>query len=428
MDASVRPATRESNVAASAWTGLAILWLVNLFNQIDRNLLSILQIPLKAELGLSDAQLGALTGFAFALVYCTFAIPIARWADRTIRTTLLAAAVALWCVMTSLSGLAAGFLFLVICRMGVALGESAASPISLSMIGDLFAPGRRGLPIAIWSTTVPIGTMFGVLAGGWLTTVLGWRTTFIVVGAAGLLLVPVLLWMKEPARGRYDTQQAAEIPPFMASVKLLLGSPAIRLVLVAAAVQAFVFVAAQMWSAPFYERLHGLSFARIGVGMAVMYGLGGGIGALAGGYIIDRMSTRDNRWYGWLPAATAIASIPALLAMLLASSTIASLLFGVVAIALLNFNLGPLNAAIQSLVSSHFRAFASSLVVLVSNLIGVGLGPLVVGTLSDALIARGFGDTSLRYALAAVVFLQVGTAIAFWRSARWFAADRRQQI
>ena len=187
--------------------GLAMLFVVALFNYIDRSIISILQEPLKADLHLSDTQLGALTGLSFALLYTTLALPIARLADRVNRKRLIAAALAIWSTATGCCGLANSFGVLVLFRMGVAFGEAGVVPASHSMISDYFPPRKRGTALALWGLSNPFGTMLGFAAGGWITAAMSWRQAFLVFGVLGVALAPVVLLMKEPRRGGTDPVQ-----------------------------------------------------------------------------------------------------------------------------------------------------------------------------------------------------------------------------
>jgi predicted MFS family arabinose efflux permease len=405
--------------AADARLALLVLIPVALFNQVDRTILSILQVPIKRDLGLSDTQLGALTGLAFALVYCSLTIPVSRLADRMVRKFVMAAALVLWCAMTALSGLAMTFLTLALLRMGVALGESCCSPTTLSMLSDYYPRQHRGLAIAMWGSAVPLGAMVALLGGGWLTSSLGWRQTFLYVGLAGLLLAPAVLALKEPPRGQFDGPMSYKDPP--PSMRQALGAlwrlKSMRYLMVAGALQAFVLCSIQFWSAPFYSRVFRMPLGQVGLALAILFGLGGGVGALAGGFLVDRMGAKDVRWYGWLPAAASLIMIPLGLGQFLVRLPLLSLSLGFFAYLLVSLYLGPINAATQSLVRPNMRAFTSAMLLVFSNLIGTGLGPFITGAVSDLLVSHGFGDQSLRLALSASLLVGVGAAGAFFGAA-----------
>jgi predicted MFS family arabinose efflux permease len=410
---------RRPTTLGQARYALAVLLAVAVFNHIDRTILSILQVPLKRDLHLSDTALGALTGLSFAGVYCLFAVPMSRVADRVNRKRLMAVSLALWSLTTAASGQATNFLTLVVLRMGLALGESCCSPTTLSLLSDYFPLKKRALPIAVWTMSVPIGTMFGISAGGWLTQSLGWRNAFLCVGLAGVALAPLILTLKEPPRGQFDPnpQGVLGAPPIAAAVRLLWGSRAFRFQLLGGTLQSYVLVAIQMWSAPFYNRVHGMPLGQVGLAVALLFGLGGGVGALLGGVLSQRGARRDTRAFGWTPALAGIALIPFALVQFLSANVALSLASGFVAVVMLNVYLAPFNASTQSLVPPTMRAFTSATLLVFTNLVGLGLGPLVTGALSDWFQSHGEGSGGLRYALCATLPVAFAAALAFTASA-----------
>jgi predicted MFS family arabinose efflux permease len=410
--------TPQGTTGAEARYALCVLLAVAVFNHIDRTILSILQVPLKRDLNLTDTQLGALTGLSFAVVYCIFAVPMSRVADSVNRKRLMAAALTLWSLMTAASGQANSFLVLVLLRMGLALGESCCSPTTLSLLSDYFPLKRRALPIAFWSMSVPIGTMFGISAGGWLTQSLGWRNAFLCVGLAGLLLAPLVLTLKEPPRGQFDQGQAAMggPPPLGVAIAHLWRSRSFRFMLLGGTLQSYVLVSIQMWSAPFYARVHGMPLGQVGLAVALLFGLGGGLGALLGGILAQRSAARDTRAFGWIPAVAGVVMAPFALIQFLSHALFASLASGLCAVVLLNVYLAPFNASTQSLVPPNMRAFTSATLLVFTNLVGVGLGPLVTGALSDVFEATGAGVAALRYALCATLPVALIASLAFARA------------
>ena len=173
---------------SARYYALGLLTVVYTFNFIDRQLLSILQESIKADLLLSDQQLGLLTGFAFALFYVTAGIPIARWADRANRRNIVALAIGTWSFMTAVSGFVQNYVQLLLARIGVGVGEAGGSPPSHSIISDIFPPERRASALAFYSMGVNFGILFGFLVGGWLNEFFDWRTAFLVVGVPGILI------------------------------------------------------------------------------------------------------------------------------------------------------------------------------------------------------------------------------------------------
>jgi MFS family permease len=396
--------------------GLAMLFLVALFNYIDRSIIAILQEPLKADLKLSDTQLGALTGLSFALLYTTLALPIARLADVWNRKRLIAVALAIWSTATAACGLANGFGTLVALRMGVAFGEAGCVPASHSMIADYFPLRQRATALAIWGLSNPFGTMLGFAAGGWITQAMSWREAFLVFGIAGLVLAPLVLTAREPVRGTFDEHKDARLRvPLKEALSRLWSLKAFRFLAAGGAAHAFVVFAAHNWNAPFYGRVHGMPIGQVALFLALAIGLGGGLGQFVGGNLCDRLGRRDRRWYMWLPALASAVLIPVSLAVYLVDDTRVSMAFGVVQMVLLNIWFAPIVATAQMLVPSQMRAFTSAMLVLIVNILGLSLGPLLTGMISDALQPT-LGAQSLRYAILASQVMSVVAALCFFRS------------
>ncbi|HJV26463.1 MAG TPA: MFS transporter [Aromatoleum sp.] len=417
------------NEVSGRWLVLGLLFAVSTFNYIDRTIISILQVPIKRDLGLSDTQLGLLTGLSFALFYTTLSLPIARLADRTVRKRLVAAALAVWSGMTALTGLAANFTHLVLLRVGVAAGEAGSIPASHSMIADLFPPRSRATAMAILGLSLPVGMMFGFLSAGMLAETLGWRKSFGVIGVVGLLLVPiVLLVIREPARGRFD--QAADVadsqPGFVEALKTLWHLRSYRFLIAGAALHAYVSYSVMNWSAPFYTRVHDMSIGDVSVYLALVNGIGGGIGMYLGGWLSDRLGQRDARLRLRVLTFGGLIFVPMALAQYLVESTSLSLAFGVVAFTLLPFYYGPVVAVPQLLVAPNMRALTSAVTLLVTNLVGLGLGPTVTGFISETLIVRfGMGQYSLRYAISAAILFSLVAAFMYWRASGSLVAEMR---
>ncbi|HEX7945315.1 MAG TPA: MFS transporter [Phenylobacterium sp.] len=396
--------------------GLAVLFGVALFNYIDRSIISILQEPLKADLHLSDTQLGALTGLSFALLYTTMALPIARLADVWNRKRLIAGALAIWSTATAACGLANGFGTLVALRMGVAFGEAGCVPASHSMIADYFPLRKRATALALWGLSNPFGTMLGFAAGGWITQALSWREAFMLFGVAGVALAPLVLTMKEPTRGRFDEPGAARTqPPLREALATLWRSRAFRFLAAGGAAHAFVVFAAQNWNAPFFGRVHGMPIKDVALFLALAIGLGGGVGQFVGGWMADRIGRLDRRWYMWLPALCSVLLIPVSIGVYLVDNTPTAMALTVVEAVLLNVWFAPIVATAQMLVSSRMRAFTSAMLVLIVNILGLSLGPLMTGMISDALQPT-LGAQSLRYAILASMGMNVVAALCFFRS------------
>lgn len=408
--------------------GLAMLFVVALFNYIDRSIISILQDPLKADLGLSDTQLGALTGLSFALLYTTMALPIARLADVWNRKRLIAGALAIWSAATAACGLSNNFATLVAFRMGVAFGEAGCVPASHSLIADYFPLRQRATALALWGLSNPFGTMLGFAAGGWITQVLSWREAFLVFGIAGVCLAPFVLTMKEPKRGVFDHHTETRVQvPLREALSILWGLRAFRFLAAGGAAHAFLVFAAHNWNAPFYGRVHEMPIGQVALFLALAFGIGGGLGQFVGGWMCDRLGRVDRRWYMWLPALASAALIPISLATYLSDDLRISMAFGVVQAILLNIWFAPIVATAQMLVPPQIRAFTSAMLVLIVNILGLGLGPLLTGMLSDAL-QPAFGADSLRYAILASVGMSVVAALCFFRSGQHLVREAQPAI
>jgi len=404
---------------------LGVLMVVAVFNYIDRQALSILQVPIKQELGLSDTQLGALTGLAFALLYSTLALPIARLADRRSRKLIIAAALAIWSLMTAGCGLATGFVTLVIFRLGVAFGEAGCVPPTHSLIADYYPREQRARALAIWTLSLPIGVMLGFLAGGWLEERFGWRGAFLVLGIIGLAIVPlVLATLREPLRGAQDAAPPAAQPSLRESIRTLWRLRAFRHATWAGALLAYTLHATLNWNAPFYSRVHGMGIGEIGTYLALVLGIGGGLGIYLGGILADSLGRRDARAYMWVPAAAAFGVLPFVPLQYLSDDVRLSLIIGVVPALLLNSYFPSLVATSQSLVPANLRAFTSAVLVLVVNIVGMGLGPFVTGMISDAVSsATGDVQSGLRYALLTVCVPALWAGWHFLRAARWLPQE-----
>ncbi|MDB2688623.1 MFS transporter [Luminiphilus sp.] len=407
------------------WTVLVMLTLVYTFNFIDRQILVILQEPIKADLGLSDAQLGLLTGFSFALVYVTAGIPIAWLADRANRRNIVAASLAFWSLMTAMSGLVQNYGQLLVARLGVGVGEAGGTPPAHSMISDYFPPSSRGTALSFYSMGIYIGVLFGFAAGGWIAENFGWRNAFFVIGIPGILYAFAVLWVvKEPKRGHFDPA-GAEAPAQSSLSETMAGlrrRPTFWYLSVGCAFSAFISYGNGNFMPSFLMRNHGLSLTEVGVILGLISGLSGATGTFLGGYMADRLATRDMRWYLWIPILGGLsAMIPAYYTLLGENTTfiVAAMVPSQILSALY---LGPCIATCHNLVSPGMRAMASAILYFVLNLIGLGLGPLTVGILSD-FYAEPFGDDNLRYAMASVLSIGFLGVYFLWMGTRSLNRD-----
>ena len=404
----------------AAYYALGILTVVYAFNFIDRQLLAILQESIKADLGLSDSQLGLLTGFAFAVFYVTAGIPIARWADHANRRNIVAGSLFIWSFMTALSGLVQNYAQLVLARIGVGIGEAGGSPPSHSIISDIFPPNRRATALGFYSTGVSFGILFGFLFGGWLNEFFGWRVAFMVVGIPGVFLAGILmLTLREPTRGMIEQRTAStEAVPLGTVIKTLWGSKTFRHLSLAASLNAFSGYGTASWTASFMIRSHDMSTGELGTWLAIIIGLCGAIGVFFGGMAADRLSPRDQRWYMWLPAIVGFVAVPFMIAVYLADSPYFALTMMLIPGLLHQVYLGNTLATTHNLVGLKMRATSSSILFFIINMIGLGCGPFLIGFLSDQLSAS-HGVDSLRLAM-----LYLLPAVMFWSACHFYFASR----
>jgi predicted MFS family arabinose efflux permease len=403
---------------------LGVLVVVYTFNFIDRQILSILLEPIKQELGLSDTQLGLLSGFAFAAFYATLGIPIARYADRGNRRNLIALALAIWSGFTALSGMAANFWYLLVARIGVGVGEAGCSPPSHAMIADYYPVHRRATALGIYSLGIPVGILFGFLAGGWINEFFGWRTAFFVVGIPGILLaVLVRFTVREPPRGMAEGRTASVAQPsILETFRLLMTKRAFRHLSFGAALTAFVGYSYVTWIPSFLIRSHGLTTGEAGTWLGLILGIPGGMGIALGGYLADRFGSRDTRWYLWIVAVALLVGVPFAVAVFVAGSAFWALVLLSVPIMLGNFYQATTFSQTQGLVGLRMRAVAAAVLLFIVNIIGLGAGPQAVGVLSD-LLASHYGNESLRYALLIVSFVNIWAALHYFLGGRRLAAD-----
>jgi MFS family permease len=403
---------------------LGLLLLVYVFNFIDRQIVAILLQSIKEDLGLSDTQLGFFSGTAFALFYSTLGIPIARWSDRNSRTKLIAGALLVWSAMTALQGFARSFAVLAVARVGVGVGEAGCSPPAHSMLADFFPVSKRATVFAVYALGIPIGSAIGYATGGWVAENVSWRAAFVVVGVPGIVLAAIVRrTLKEPTRGYWDTPSKVQEPePVRVVARFLARRRAFVHLAFAGALHAFIGYGAGAFNPAFYERLHDFSRAELGYVLGAVSLTAGVAGTFAGGWVTDRLSTRDVRWYVWFPALTTALSVPFLALFYLEPDRWPAVGWSLVPALLAGAYLGPTFALTQTMVPARWRSQASALLLLVLNLIGLGIGPQFVGWLSD-LLAPEYGLESVRQAL-----VWTTTVGATWATIHYLLAARTLRV
>ncbi len=420
-------APSDAPTVSYRWFVLVMLTIVYTFNFIDRQILVILQEPIKRELALSDAQLGLLTGFSFALVYVCAGIPIAWLADRSNRRNIVAVSLAVWSGMTAVSGLVTSYGQLVLARLGVGLGEAGGSPPAHSIISDYFPPEQRGTALSFYSSGIYIGVLFGFAAGGWIAESFGWRNAFFIIGLPGIAFAVILaLAVKEPLRGRWE---GGKVPPKASlgeTLSALKGRPSFWWIALGCAFSSFVGYGNGNFFPSYLIRNHGMSIAEVGLALGLVSGSAGAIGTFLGGFLSDKLGHTDKRWYVWVPILGNLLSlIPASYALL--GGNPKWILVALFPANILNsFYLGPSIAMCQGLVSPGMRAVASAILFFVLNMIGLGLGPVIVGLLSDA-YAPIFGDNNLRYAMITALVIGLLGTLFFWLASRRLVPDLSRQ-
>ncbi|MCB1687266.1 MAG: MFS transporter [Halioglobus sp.] len=387
---------------------LGVLFVVYVFNFIDRQVMSVFIGPIKQEFGASDTQMGLLVGFAFALLYTFAGIPIARWADSGNRRNIIAIGLTLWSAMTVASGMARSFAQLAIARVFVGIGEAAGSPPAHSLIADYFPLSRRATALAIYSAGAFVGSGLAYLGGGYLREYFDWRMAFIVLGAPGLIVALVLRFtVKEPPRGYSEQRTAnAESSTFGQTLKFLVTSRSWVYLMAGFSLLSLTGYAVLMWGFEFFGRIHGMAPISIGNWMGLIVGIGGSVGTIAGGRLVDRMAPKNPARGLWAPVVVTLAGFPLGAVFLLADSQLLSLLCFAPFYVLLNVYVPAMYSYNQNMARLRMRATAAAIMLFVANIVGAGLGPLLVGLLSD-LFAPSVGVESIRYALLCALGLGV---------------------
>lgn len=421
-DPESRPgAWATADAHALRWRGLtlALLTIVYFFSFMDRYILTILLEMIKKDLHLSDTQLGLLQGIAFALLYATLGIPVASLADKHNRRNIISVSLAIWSAMTAACGLAQNFAQLMLFRVGVGIGEAGSSPPSHSIIADLYPPDKRSGAMAIFATGVVLGGGFGTMIGGTVAAAYGWRWALAVIGLPGLVLaLAVRLFVVEPRRGlsEPDTAHHADHPTIREGAAAMFANPVVRHLVAALTITSMVGYALASFLPSFTQRSLGLSMLTVALQIAPVIAVVGTIAGILGGRIADAAGRR----YGasaqpWVVAGAKAIAFPCSIGVYLSGNVASALTLLVAAYFFASSYLGPSFALIQGHAPLRMRAVWASITLLCTNLIGLGLGPSLVGILSDALHPR-FGVESLRYAMLIVELATPWAIFHYWRA------------
>jgi MFS family permease len=399
---------------------LALLLLAYIFNFLDRQILGILAGPIIADLKLDDAQFGAIGGLAFALLYSILGVPLALLADRTSRSKVIAGAVAVWSGFTALCGTATGFGQLFFYRLGVGVGEAGGVAPSYALIADYFPPERRARALAIFSLGIPLGLAGGTLIGAYLAAWVNWRAAFLAMGIAGLVLAPAILFLVPDVKS--GTRSAAQGIPLRQTFPIIVRKPTFWLMAFAASCSSLAGYGLALWTPSVLERSFGLGLIERGQFLAALFLIGGTVGVFAGGWLADRLGQADRRWYARLPAIAWLITAPTFALGLLTTNLWIAWPLLLIPNALNILWLGPVTTAVQHLVPRPMRSTASASFLLINNLIGLGVGPTLIGALS-VLFKERFGDEALRYAAVSVVGFYLVAALLMLLAVKRMRAD-----
>ena len=416
-------AAAATEVQARPGYRYVVVWMLALvytLNFLDRQIVAILGKYISADLHLTKTQFGLMGGTAFAVFYTVCGIPVAYLADRGNRIWIMSGACAIWSLFTAACGATTNFIQIGLCRMGVGVGEAGGSPPSYSLISDYFPPSERGTGLAIYSLGVPLGSMIGAFAGGRIAEAYGWRMAFYAVGLPGVLVaLAMFLVVREPRRGGLDVVASGAVaheppPPLMTAIGGFFANRTLLLTAISSALSAFVGYAGLIWNPQFLEFVKGMSGKEVANYYSLTLGVTGVIGTFGAGWLVDRLTKTDRRWFAWVPAIAFTLSIPFWIGMLWAPTWQITMLFLAGPLLLNNMYLAPALAVVQNAVAPGNRTMSGAILLFVLNLVGLGVGPVYVGRIADAVEAqRGHNSLAVGFAaLIPIVVLTVGAHIA----------------
>jgi MFS family permease len=430
----------KTGLRQSGGYALGLLLAIYTFNFIDRTITNVVAEPIKRELGLADWQIGLMGGLAFAVFYTTLCLPIARIAERRSRATIITLCLAAWSAMTAVCGLSQNFGQLLAARVGVGVGEAGCTPAAQSLISDRFPPEKRAMALSVFVLGAPLGSLLGALAGGWIAQHYGWRNAFLVVGLPGLgLAVLTRLTLGEPARGTFDPPvDMSAAPTFGEALAAMLANRAMRHLLAGACIAAFGLYGVQAFAIPFFIRSLGVSLVQAAGAFGLATAAAGMAGMMLGAYFATRRGAKDKRYLAFVPAIGLCLAAPLNSVAFLQTHLAPLAVLFLVGATFNAFNMGPTYAIINNEVDPRARATSVAILMFCMNLVGLGLGPLAVGALSDHLAASAFGPghaadcsghakvmlpackaagaTGLRYALCLVSLIAVWASFHYWRA------------
>jgi predicted MFS family arabinose efflux permease len=423
-NASVADRTRTP---AQAWIVLAMLWFVYVLNFLDRQLLSILAKPIQDSLGVTDGQLGLISGFYFALFYCLISIPVGWLADRTNRVKVLSAACATWSAATIGCGLATNYGQLVTARMMVGVGEAGGVPPSYAIISDYFPPHKRGTALGIFNLGPPVGQALGVAFGASIAIAFSWRDAFLALGAVGIFAAIALLFIvREPPRGGLDAapQKSTEKAGFWPTFRMFFSRPTLVLIALGSGATQFITYGLGNFTVLFLQREKGMLLEEVAVYYALVVGIAMSAGIFISGRMIDRYTRRSKVAYAILPAISLALAVPFYVGFVWAPEWPIALLFLIGPTFLNYFYLSSAVTLVQQEVRPNERVMSGALLLLVMNMIGLGLGPTYVGMASD-LFKGAYPENSLQMSLYTLLpFYGIAIACFLWLAHRLRVKDR----
>lgn len=422
-----------------AWYALGVLTLVYVFSFLDRQILNLLVVPIKTDLQLSDTQMSLLIGLAFAIFYTVFGIPLGRIADAYSRRGLIAAGFATWSVFTAGCGFISSYPQLAAMRMGVGVGEASLSPAAYSLITDYFAPRRRGIAQGVYNMGIYIGAglalVLGALVIGWVSQrplwnlpligeVRWWQLIFILIGAVGLLTVPLMLTVKEPPR---HGAPASSIPLREVFGHLRQHRKTYLCHNVGIALLSFSAYGSNAWLPTFFIRQHHWSSAQAGIWLGLITAVFGCLGVVAAGWLADRLAAR-----GRLDACMRVALLVAVLwfptgvaSLLVPDPVWAAILYAPTMFFVAGvYSVGP--ASLMQVTPARMRGQAAAIYLFVVNLIGLGLGPTAVALCTDYLF-RDVNQVGNSILIVTVVAHALA-ALLLWYGRAAFVRSREEAI
>jgi len=413
---------------AYKWYVLGILTAVYTLSILDQGVIGLLLPAIQQDLRLTDTQLGELTGLGFGIAFSVAGVPAAYWADRANRVAISSGALALWGGSMVASWFAGNFFRLVLARIGCAVGGAACMPATYALIGDHFPQAKeRSAALTLYTLANPLALLVGLGISGWLSTHLGWRLTLASLGLPGLLTSLLLaLTVREPRLSQAASSPRSGVRA-RGLISMLWRRPTTRHLTIAITLLYTTGLGLVPWYPAFLIRSHATDPTQIGLWLGVIFGVGGSVGILVGGYVAVRVAAESESHQLRLIALAVALSAPCMGLFLLLPSTFLALCAFVPFTILACIYFGPTFSLLQRLVADDVRATTLALVMLVSNLIGMGLGPQLVGSLSD-LFAGAVGIESLRYAMLTVSTLILWSAYHFWRAARSVCADLKSPV